>query len=400
MSGIFRKNCMANNLNRFKKWFSNEYNFYPKTWVLPGDLTDFKNQLKKKKKTFILKPEASSQGQGIYLARQVSDIQNVSNYIAQEYLKSPLLIDFLKFDFRIYVLVTGCDPLRIFIHEEGLARFATEEYKAPNKQNMDDIFVHLTNYSVNKNNPNFVQADKGSKSHKRSLSSVLIVSFNQDLSEKGVDVEMIWDNICDIVVKTILTIQPSLASTYKMCQPYDYSNDICFEILGFDIILDSDYKPWLLEVNHSPSFSTDSSLDLKIKTTVITDAIRLLNINSKKKKEFLAEKKKIIRQRSLSGKSLKPTKQENIIRKRKEQEFRNDYEEHNCGGYIKVYPGLNDGYYQQFIDTAQKDFHKLTTPKRYTHSSYSKIQDDEDTLRKNELSNISTCLANRRAAWS
>ena len=168
---------MANNLNRFRKLFPEDYNFYPKTLLLPGELKTLKNQLKHKKKTFIIKPEASSQGQGIYLARSISDLQETSHSIAQEYLQNPLLIDSLKFDLRIYVLVTGCDPLRIFIHEEGLARFATEEYEAPNKYNMDDIYVHLTNYSINKNNPNFVQATAGKKSHKRSLSSVLIVYF-------------------------------------------------------------------------------------------------------------------------------------------------------------------------------------------------------------------------------
>ena len=51
--------------------------------------------------------------------------------VVQEYLQNPYLIDGLKFDMRIYVLITGLDPLRIFVYEEGLARFATEEYKPP-----------------------------------------------------------------------------------------------------------------------------------------------------------------------------------------------------------------------------------------------------------------------------
>lgn len=402
MSGIFRKNCMANNLNRFRKLFPHDYNFYPRTWVLPTDLNYFKSYLAKKKTTCIVKPEASSQGQGIYLVKKPSELQNISHCIAQTYLPNPLLIDSLKFDLRIYVLVTGCDPLRIFIHEEGLARFATEEYKAPNKSNMKDVYVHLTNYSINKTNPNFVQAQSGKKAHKRSLSSILIVRLIQEMSENAVDVELIWDNISDIIVKTIITIQPSLASCYKSCQPYDYSNSMCFEILGFDIILDEHYKPWLLEVNHSPSFSTDSHLDSQIKTAVITDALNLLNINTSKKKEVLASNKKMIRQRSISKSFIKTSKHEKILKIAQEKNKRDVYEDENCGGYIKIYPGPNDEYYQRFLRIANDKFNKLTTPKGFKVNSYSlKPQEEEDCLKKIEsINNISACLSKRREAWA
>lgn len=56
---------------------------------------------------------------------------------------------------RIYVFLASVYPLRIFIYKEGLARFATEEYKAPNRDNLDSLYMHLTNYAINKNNPNF-----------------------------------------------------------------------------------------------------------------------------------------------------------------------------------------------------------------------------------------------------
>ena len=102
-------------------------------------------------------------------------MKNGEQYVVQRYLHKPFLIDELKFDLRIYVLLYGVDPLRIFLFREGLARFATEKYATPFKGNMENLFMHLTNYAINKNSENFEanedenEADSG---HKRSVSSV------------------------------------------------------------------------------------------------------------------------------------------------------------------------------------------------------------------------------------
>lgn len=64
---------------------------------------------------------------------------------------------------------------------------------------------------------------------------------------------------------------------------------MCFQILGFDVLIDSKFKPYLLEVNASPSFGTDSSLDYKIKKNVLGDAFRLLNFTYKKRVRCISE---------------------------------------------------------------------------------------------------------------
>ena len=73
-------------------------------------------------------------------------------------------------------------------------------------------------------------------------------------------------------------IQPHLSHIYRACQPRDRENSICFEILGFDILLDSKAKPWLLEVNQAPSFNTDTPLDARVKSKLLTDAFKMLNM--------------------------------------------------------------------------------------------------------------------------
>lgn len=72
-----------------------------------------------------------SQGKGIFLTRKIQDIDRNQHCVVQRYISKPYLIEGLKFDLRIYVLVTGINPLRCFIYKEGLARFATEQYRSP-----------------------------------------------------------------------------------------------------------------------------------------------------------------------------------------------------------------------------------------------------------------------------
>lgn len=70
-----------------------------------------------------------------------------------KYIHNPLLIHGYKFDIRLYVLLTSVDPLRIYIYNEGLVRFASEPYS----EQKNNIYAHLTNYSINKKNESFVQ---------------------------------------------------------------------------------------------------------------------------------------------------------------------------------------------------------------------------------------------------
>jgi tubulin polyglutamylase TTLL6/13 len=76
-------------------------------------------------KVYIVKPENGCQGQGIYLTGNVNGLEKERGQVVQEYVANPMLIDGLKFDLRIYVLLTSVKPLRIYLYKEGMARFAT-----------------------------------------------------------------------------------------------------------------------------------------------------------------------------------------------------------------------------------------------------------------------------------
>jgi len=76
--------------------------------------------------------------------------------VVQRYMMKPHLIDSFKYDLRIYVFVNGINPLRIYIYKDGLARFATVAYHKPNEKNCSNLFMHLTNYAINKESENYV----------------------------------------------------------------------------------------------------------------------------------------------------------------------------------------------------------------------------------------------------
>jgi hypothetical protein len=96
----------------------------------------------------------------------------------------------------------------------------------------------------------------------------------------------VWSSICDTIVKSIIAIQPILAHAYGQCQlrptTTEEAADLpfrCFELLGYDFLLDASGRPWLLEVNHSPSFSVDTPLDREVKEPLIRDTLQLARLD-------------------------------------------------------------------------------------------------------------------------
>lgn len=141
--------------------------------------------------------------------------------------------------------------------------------------------MHLTNYAINKENSNFIfnqDASKMDVGHKRSIKSVF-----SKLAEQGHDIPKLWAEMNQIFIKTFTAVQPILSHHYRSCQPDNYANNICFEILGFDIYLNHKLTPFLIEVNHTPSFTTDTPLDALIKKNLIRDTLRLMNVTAKAK---------------------------------------------------------------------------------------------------------------------
>lgn len=236
------------------------YAFAPETFVLPEELEQLQTSMSASKRTtFIVKPDEGSQGDGIFLIqdpRQVED--RILRYgggrgvVAQRYLDDPLLVDGKKFDLRLYALVTAVRPLRVYACREGLARFCTKPYAPPSSRNLHDVCGHLTNYSLNKHSSDFTHSNdaSGGDSAKRTVSAVF-----KALSDQGYHTEQLWDNIHELMVHTLQALAPILT---EQSLEFGERSRQCFHIVGFDVMLDSEGRPWLIELNANPSFSIDA----------------------------------------------------------------------------------------------------------------------------------------------
>ena len=142
-----------------------------------------------------------------------------------------------------------------------------------------------------------------------------------------------------MIIKTFCSVQPILAHSYKSCHPDEPYNNMCFEVLGFDIMLDHKLKPWLIEVNHTPSFTTDTPLDKSIKKAVIRDTLKLMNISIKNKIKCKNKKRIELQQRVLTGKKILKTPEEKQLQFEQAQKERTAWESKNLSeGLDKIYP--------------------------------------------------------------
>lgn len=185
-----------------------------------------------------------------------------------------------------------------------------------------------------------------------------------------------WEECKDIVRKTLLSILPSLSHEYLACFGKSKSEGgyRCFEVLGFDIILDEQLKPWLLEVNHSPSLHCDTDLDTQVKSSVVRESLLL---GSLRRQDVLLSHTPTAKDggtddtaMSIPKQTSAPTNQEECLDEAKVQELRTQCEDALLSGFDRIYP----------LSTASVDNFSRR------QELYTRIEQHKGTLLKESLS--------------
>ncbi|CAO1430212.1 unnamed protein product [Diamesa serratosioi] len=245
--------------------------FIPTTFVLPADYNMFVEEYRKNtQSTWIMKPCGKSQGAGIFLINKLSKLKRWSrektsfhpaigkeSYVISRYIDNPLLIGGKKFDLRLYVLVTSFRPLKAYLFKLGFCRFCTVKYDTSVNE-IDNMYVHLTNVSVQKHGGEYNNLH-GGKWSVQNLKLYLEGTRGKQVTEK------LFGGINWLIVHSLKAVQPVMASDRH-----------CFECYGYDIIIDNNLKAWLVEVNASPSLTSTTVNDRILKYKLIDNILSLV----------------------------------------------------------------------------------------------------------------------------
>ena len=175
--------------------------------------------------------------------------------IIQKYLDRPLLYNKRKFDIRCFVLVDS--NLNVFFCREGHLKGSSELYDLNNTNKL----IHITNYSLQKKSVNFEQYEDGNE-----------ISYN-DFKKYMKDNNIHLENFNKMIEQMKYLVEISFKSVGKKL--IKTNPVLCFEIFGYDFIVDNDFKPWILEINNNPGLCISSPLIKKLVPRMLDDAFRL-----------------------------------------------------------------------------------------------------------------------------
>ena len=177
--------------------------------------------------------------------------------LIQKYLERPLLYQGRKFDIRLWVLFIAEQVDDVYIFRQGHLKATCNQYDPDS----NDLYVHLTNYSVQKYNQNFSKIEKGNE--------IPFKDFQHELDKKNTRINFYRDIYPKIVKIVRITGGAAKGKMNFLNKKY------CFEIFGYDFIIDERYQPYLLEINTNPGLEISSPIIDELLPRMIDDALKL-----------------------------------------------------------------------------------------------------------------------------
>eukprot|EP01125_Pyxidicula_operculata_P005819 TRINITY_DN2031_c0_g1_i4.p1 TRINITY_DN2031_c0_g1~~TRINITY_DN2031_c0_g1_i4.p1 ORF type:complete len:461 (+),score=100.96 TRINITY_DN2031_c0_g1_i4:428-1810(+) len=242
---------------------------------------------------YIIKVPRKHGGSGVSLlssSKEIEDLklENSSVYplsktkpLAQRYISRPLLLSGHKTTLRGWILITSMDPLRLYIFPNGLLKFASRRYNLE-PENFQDIFTHIASYELN--SPNMKEYEDSVKDSDITITGMRTnwnILFKYLEEKRGASEKKLRERIYELVLMSILSVQENMYHDYVNVAIKDRPRRLApFEMVGYDILIDEDMNPHLLEINNSPSLTPHTELENEMKITMLKDLFKTVDVDN------------------------------------------------------------------------------------------------------------------------
>ena len=244
----------------------------PLTFSMPGDHAAWRQAAASDPSVlWVAKPTRLSGGIGVHIVRELDAFVPQPGWIIQRYIADPLLLPEhpYKHSLRRYVAITSLDPVVAHHHMAGPVKFTSRPYGTSADQ-LADPLIHFTNPHVQRENIDVVDP----------VRSVSASQYREQLERAGLDHDRLWQRLETALAAAVRAHAAPLARTSRNVTPH---LDRCFELLGFDVVVDSELQPWLVECNVSPALgvrgepgSSTYEAQRHVKETMISDLLTLI----------------------------------------------------------------------------------------------------------------------------
>lgn len=241
---------LTRHINAFRQDVDeNAFPTMPATFIMPEDYSALERSHAESPRIWIEKPNNMHNGHGIRLLGSPDRVNCKSGWLVQEYLPEPFLFRGRKASFRLNMLVTSSAPPRVYLFHGGSVRFALDDYTGA-LDNLDHLASHIGHYAIFSDQKALVN-----KTAELMDSPNSVWQFDRMIAyirDAGLDTDRLWTELETMAREVVQLFQH--ISLFKRQTAHNLQFAYGPKILGLDIFLDAELRPWLLEIERGPTF--------------------------------------------------------------------------------------------------------------------------------------------------